>query len=185
MILGITGMPGSGKEIALAFAAENKITIISLGKIVRDTFYMEQKEKSFEEIGNYANMMREVNGKCVWARKAMKIIKSSFLHTKTFILIEGIRSIHEVNAFKTELGERLYLLAIHSSPKTRFERLLKRERIDDPKNLESFTERDRRELSWGLGDVIALADFHIINEETIDDLQYQLEKLFQFKLGIS
>jgi dephospho-CoA kinase len=62
-------------------------------------------------------------------------------------------------------------LAIHASPKTRFNRLLSRRRSDDPKTLDTFSERDNRELTVGLGQVIALADYLAVNENTITELQ--------------
>jgi len=62
-------------------------------------------------------------------------------------------------------------VALHASPKTRFQRLLSRNRSDDPKNWETFYERDIRELDVGLGHVIALADIVLVNEGTITQLQ--------------
>jgi dephospho-CoA kinase len=67
-------------------------------------------------------------------------------------------------------------VAIHASPKTRFQRLLSRKRSDDPNTWEVFFERDSRELDVGLGDVIALADLVLINEGTIADLQAQFKR---------
>jgi dephospho-CoA kinase len=61
--------------------------------------------------------------------------------------------------------------AIHASPKSRFQRLLARNRSDDPKNWEVFEERDFRELQVGLGNVLALAEIVLINEGSISELQ--------------
>ncbi len=66
-------------------------------------------------------------------------------------------------------------MAIHASPKTRFQRLLSRGRSDDPKTWETFYERDNRELNVGLGHVIALADTVVVNESTIGELQSSLK----------
>ena len=62
-------------------------------------------------------------------------------------------------------------MTIHASPKTRFQRLLSRNRSDDPKTWDTFSERDARELDVGLGHVIALADVVLLNEGTITELQ--------------
>src|SRR5207253_5099371 len=65
-------------------------------------------------------------------------------------------------------------LAIHASPQSRYRRLLRRKRRDQPKNWQQFLERDARELNVGLGRVISLADRMIENEETTDQLRRQI-----------
>jgi len=73
--------------------------------------------------------------------------------------------------FREALGSGLRLIAIHSSPKMRFLRLQRRARYDAPRNLESFTVRDMRELSWGLGSLIAMADVMMVNEGSLDQFR--------------
>jgi len=38
-------------------------------------------------------------------------------------------------------------------------------------------ERDKRELSWGLEDVIASADIIIPNEKSLDNLRKEIKKI--------
>jgi dephospho-CoA kinase len=45
--------------------------------------------------------------------------------------------------------------------------LYNRERSDDPKSWAIFRERDLRELSVGLGNAIAMAEYVIVNEDTL------------------
>jgi dephospho-CoA kinase len=71
------------------------------------------------------------------------------------------------------------LIAAHSSPEARFQRLSKRKRSDDPEGWSVFHERDLRELSVGQGDVIALADFMIVNEGTYDEFKAEAIKVLQ------
>jgi len=63
------------------------------------------------------------------------------------------------------------VVAVHASPRTRYERLISRGRSDDPKNWEDFAERDLRELSVGIGNVIALAEEMLVNEGSVDELK--------------
>ena len=57
------------------------------------------------------------------------------------------------------------IVAVHASPRTRFSRLSTRGRRDDPKSWEEFVARDMKELGFGIGDVIALADVMVVNED--------------------
>lgn len=79
------------------------------------------------------------------------------------LVVEGVRSPAEVEYFRQHF-ERVFVVAIHCSPKVRFQRLISRRRDDDPRSWEEFAERDERELELGVGEVIALADFMLINE---------------------
>ena len=74
----------------------------------------------------------------------------------------------EVEALR---GEHLVaIVAVHSSPETRYERLVARGRSDDPKSWEEFADRDARELGVGIGDVIALAQEMLVNETSFEDM---------------
>jgi dephospho-CoA kinase len=59
------------------------------------------------------------------------------------------------------------------------QRLFQRKRSDDPKSWEAFAERDLRELSVGLGDVMATADYMIINEGTRVQLNRKVRKVLE------
>jgi dephospho-CoA kinase len=58
-------------------------------------------------------------------------------------------------------------MAVHASPETRFTRLFHRRRSDDAADWEVFHKRDTRELSVGLGNAIAMAEYVVVNEEPV------------------
>ena len=55
------------------------------------------------------------------------------------------------------------MLAIHASTNTRFKHIKERSRSDAPSRLDDFTTRDRRELTVGISEAIALADETLSN----------------------
>ncbi|MCD6114561.1 MAG: dephospho-CoA kinase, partial [Thermoprotei archaeon] len=61
----------------------------------------------------------------------------------------------------------------------------KRSRPGDPKTWEEFVERDLVELSFGLGNVIALADYMIVNEGSLSELRREAEKVLEKCLEIA
>jgi len=66
------------------------------------------------------------------------------------------------------------LLAIHGSSLVRFKHVKARARSDAPDKEDDFSERDRRELTVGISDAIALADESVSNNTlTIDQLGQQ------------
>ena len=86
------------------------------------------------------------------------------------VVIDGIRSIPEVEVLR-KIG-MVRLLAIHASQDTRFRHLTDRARSDAPANSDEFAGRDKRELSVGISEAIALADETLSNNElTLEQLK--------------
>ena len=93
-------------------------------------------------------------------------------------MIDGCRSMDEVRAYRN-ITDDVHIVGIFASPKTRYDRLVKRGRDDAPKNIEEFQERDNRELGWGLGETMALADRMIINESSLEEFKKNVKELME------
>jgi dephospho-CoA kinase len=65
----------------------------------------------------------------------------------------------------------------------RYKRIAERKREDDALGPERFDEKDRRELGWGMGEALALADELIVNEGTLDELRARVTELFRRVVG--
>lgn len=159
-ILVVTGMPGSGKEEFLGVATGMGISFVRMGDIVRETYASSDAASQGLSVGGFASREREVHGKNIWAKRAAERMSDSLF------LVDGCRSMDEVRSYR-ELGGEVTIIAIHAPPNQRYDRLVKRNRDDAPRNTAEFDERDRRELSWGLGDAIALSDVMIDNSGTL------------------
>jgi dephospho-CoA kinase len=172
MVIGVTGMPGAGKASAIQVAKELGHGIVVLGDVVREETKMRGLELTPENVGRVMIKLREENGPAVVAQRCIPKIRKTECQT---VIVDGIRSLYEVDVLK-EHFKAFRLLAIHSSPETRFTRLVERRRSDDPLSWETFLERDRRELHVGVGSVIACADFMLINEGNKAMLKREVEK---------
>ena len=165
-VIGVTGLPGSGKSIVARVAKTMGINVIRMGDVIRD-----EAIKRDAEIGETAVKLREEYGEYVVAERCVELIKDRLndetkKDKKLKFIIEGIRSPHEVKIFEKNF-KTFKVIAIHSSPKTRFMRLKKRKRSDDSSSVLEFKKRDDRELKFGIGNVIAKSDYMIINEGPI------------------
>ncbi|MCR6623472.1 MAG: AAA family ATPase [archaeon YNP-WB-062] len=174
MIICLTGMPGSGKTTISEIVKEMGIPVIVMGDVVREEARIRGIEPTPKNLGKLMIEMREKMGANVIAKRCVDKIKE--LNSK-IVLVEGVRSLEEVEEFR-KVGDAK-IIAVHSSPKTRYERLSRRGRSDDPKSWEEFRERDLRELDVGIGRVISLADEIIINEGTLEDLKENTLKVFR------
>lgn len=78
--------------------------------------------------------------------------------------------------FREKFGNDSVLIAIEAPESIRFERLQKRGRSDAPKTFEEFRERDLREISWGLSDLIKSADRTIVNDDSLESFHEKVRK---------
>ncbi len=171
----ITGMPASGKSIVSEILKDKGIFVIKMGDVLREAALKENVD--MKNLGKFSIEIREKYGKEIVAKLTYEKIKNLRI-SSDIIAIEGVRSLEEYMFFKDKFKD-VILLAIHSSPKTRFKRIIERGREDDPKNFDEFIKRDLRELSYGIGNVIALADYMIINEGNIDNLKEEVENFLR------
>ncbi len=167
----VAGMPGAGKSIIADTARRLGIPVYNMGDVIR-----EETLKTFgiitpDTMRETSRLVREKYGKTYVAEKTLEKIKEN----NGIVLIDGVRSLEEVEVFRRK--GRVIIVAIHASPKTRFRRLLRRRRAGDPTTWEEFVKRDMVELGFGLGNVIALADYMIVNEGTLLEAYREAERI--------
>ncbi|HLE97793.1 MAG TPA: AAA family ATPase [Candidatus Thermoplasmatota archaeon] len=174
--IAFTGMPGSGKSVAVEVARRLGMPVFRMG----DAVWAEVRARglSLDEahVGRVATEMREAHGPGIWAvRTAERIRKTD----SPLVVIDGVRSLAEVEVFRRELGPAFTLVALHASSATRLGRLMGRGRQDDVKSEAEFRGRDERELSWGIGQAIAVADATLENEGEVAQLERDVETLLR------
>lgn len=171
-IMGISGMPGSGKGMVSDMASERGAIIVSMGDIIRE----EAKKRGESSKDTAVNLRKEFGQYIVSEKTIEKIKRINEEGNDKPIIVEGIRSHHEVEMFK-ENFDNFMILSVFANPQIRFERLAVRNREDDSTDINEFRRRDENELGFGIGNVIALSDRIIINES---DLESYEEKINEF-----
>lgn len=157
-IVCVTGMPGSGKTLVAKFLSDELGAYVNMGDVVRSKAAELGVEPTSDNLMRLALELRKSRGADAVAREAVK----SFPSLGGIIVVDGVRSLDEVRLFSSIAPT--VVVAVHASPRTRYERLRKRGREDDPTAYSKFLERDAKELELGLGSVIALADVVVVNE---------------------
>jgi len=176
LVLGFAGFPGSGKSEATAIAHAQGFRVIAMGDMVRT--YMRQRGIGLSEhnVGHVATTLRRQRGMDIIAKMCIPAI---YANPSEKVVIDGIRGIAEVNAYKKEFNDRFKLIAIAASSDARFERVRNRSRSDDTPDFESFRQKDDRELAWGLKEALDSADVCISNEGTLQEFNSAVRRVLE------
>jgi dephospho-CoA kinase len=174
-IIAVIGMCGSGKSEAVKFFVDKGFRKVYFGDVV----IKELKSRGLEI--NEANErkvredLRKKLGMGVMALKSIDTIKEYFKTDN--VVIESMYSWEEFKIIKEAFGDAFELLAIYTTKKLRYERLSKRE-FRPLTNVEAIS-RDLSELeNLDKGGPIAYAEYTIINDSDLIELNNKLEKLF-------
>lgn len=175
VVIGAAGMPGAGKATVIEVAKKMGFGIVVMGDVVREETKRRNLDPTPENVGKVMLKLRQEGGPAAVAKRCVPKIEK--MKNKA-VIVDGVRSLYEADEFKKHFP-KFKLLAIHSAPETRFRRLFKRKRSDDPASWETFLEREWRELHVGLGGVIASADAMIANEGKRVELKKEVQKFLE------
>ena len=173
MVVAVTGMPGCGKStVARVLAEKLGYPLLVMGDIVREEVVRRGLELTVYNVEMVAEELRRLSGPGAVAELVVERARSL---GSQGVVIDGVRSLEEVRVLSS-LG-RVYIVAVHSPPNLRYQRLILRRREGDVGGLDEFRLRDEANLRLGIGNVIALADYMIVNNSTLDRLKEEAEKV--------
>lgn len=173
-IVSIVGMAGSGKSEVAKILERTGFVRIRFGDITdaevkkRGLELNETNERSVRE------QLRKEHGMAAYAKLSLPGIDSQL--ESSDVVVDGLYSWEEYTLLKSRYGDQFVLVAVHASPEIRYERLAKRP--IRPLTREEAVSRDISEIEkTNKGGPIAMADFVIVNEASLDDLEYATSEL--------
>ncbi|QSG13818.1 AAA family ATPase [Halapricum desulfuricans] len=166
-VIGTVGLPGSGKSEAAAVARDLDIPVVTMGDVIRQACRDRGLDPATHH-GEVAKALREENGPAAIAERSLPIIREALEDGDT-VVVDGIRSDVEVERFREAFGEDFELLSIEAPQEVRAERLDLRGRdASVEEGGESLEDRDERELGFGMGEAMAMADYTIANTDSLE-----------------
>ncbi|WP_319506123.1 AAA family ATPase [uncultured Methanolobus sp.] len=170
-ILAFVGMPASGKSEASSVLRRKGITVINMGDVIREEVVRRGLEPTDANTGGVGTDLREKEGTDAVAIRCIPKIKDA---NEDFIGIDGVRSVAEVERFKEAFGDDFTLVSVDSPIELRFARVLARKRSDDMQDISALKIRDERELGWGMGEAMEIADIVVDNEGTLEEFREKI-----------
>ena len=173
-IVSVVGMSGSGKSAVVGVFRDNGYTPVRFGDITD----AEVKESNLElDEANERQVREELRRKHGMA--AYAILSSPRIDAalkSSGVVIDGLYSWDEYVYLRKRYGNDLVVVAVCASPETRYARLAGRK--IRPLTAEEAASRDYAEIeNLDKGGPIAMADFTIINESSLKDMQQQVERI--------
>jgi len=173
-VVSVVGMTGAGKSEVSRLFEENGFIRVRFGDLTDEEMRKRGLEPSEESERLVRELLREEQGPAAYARLNLPRIEQALKSSD--VVIDGLYSWGEYIYLKERCGEDLYLVAVWSSPRTRYGRLTTRS--SRRLTLEEAVSRDRAEIeNIQKGGPIAMADFTIINESSLEDLREQAKRI--------
>ncbi len=180
IIIGITGTLGAGKGTIVEYLV-NKKGFVHYS--VRNFIIQEIKKRSLpvnrDSMTSVANDMRKKHSPSYIAEELYNQAKK----TNTDCIIESLRTPGEINALKSK--GNFFLFAVDAEPRLRYERITLRKSETDSISYETFLENEKREMNskdpdkQNLSECIKMADFVFYNNNSIEELNNQVEETLQ------
>lgn len=175
-VIGTVGLPGSGKSEAATVARERDIPVVTMGDVIRQACRNRGLDPATHH-GEMARTLREENGPDAIAQRSLPRIREHLADSET-VLVDGIRSDVEVERFVEAFGEEFLLVEITAPDEERAERLDLRGRDASAEaGGEYIEERDERELGFGMGEAMAVADCTVRNDGTLEAFHERVRTL--------
>jgi len=173
-VVSIVGMAGAGKSEVAGLFEENGFAKIRFGDVTDEEVEKRGLELNEENERYIRELLRQEQGMAAYARLNLPAIDAA--RKESNVVIDGLYSWEEYTFLKTYYGKNFSVVAVWASPGTRYARLTGRP--DRRLTLEEAASRDRTEIeNINKGGPIAMADFTIINESSLDDLREAAKRI--------
>ena len=173
-VVSVVGMAGSGKsEVARVFENDGCVKVrfgdITDEEVRRRGLALNEKNERYVR-----QQLRAEHGMAAYAK--LSLPKIDHLLKSADVIVDGLYSWEEYTLLKGRYADQLTVVAVWASPKTRYERLTKRQ--VRPLTVEEAASRDVAEIeNTNKGGPIAMADFTIINESSLEALERETKRV--------
>lgn len=175
-ILAIVGMSGSGKSVAVDHLTEKGYPKVYFGGMI----YKEMEKRGIERTEDgesekqFREMIRETEGKDWVVNQVIAEVKDLVNAGQKRIILDGVYSWTEYKTLKHEFPKSLTFIAVVVDKKLRYARVA--DRPGRAFDATAIRERDRSEIeNLEKGGPIAAADYYILNNGTIPEMQERLD----------
>ena len=179
-VVAIVGMAGAGKSEAARFFEENGFTRIRFGDVTDAQAKKQNLALNEENERRIREQLRKKYGMEAYAM--LNLSRIDLALKKSPVVIDGLYSWEEYTFLCNYYQNRFYVVAVWASPQTRYARLANRE--VRPLTEEEAAGRDEAEIKKSnKSGPIAMADYTILNEDSLKELGREVKKVISSLRG--
>ena len=177
MILGVTGLFCTGKDTVAEILKEMNFYHVSFSDLIRAEVKTRREKITRDILIKAGNELRTAFGADILARKALETAQDGENYVFT-----SIRNSSEVSLLQQR--KDFLLVNVVAPDKTRLERIIQRNREEDPKTITELKEKERIESSdeannQQLHKVTKMAKVVLANDASKEQLKTKVERLVQ------
>ena len=197
-IIGLVGLPGSGKGEASRVARQQGLTVLVMGDVIRQEADRLGLEATDGNLGRIGSALREKEGPEAVARR---VLERAVASGEDMVVVDGLRSGEEADYFASH-AEEFHLVEVCAPAEERLRWLRARGRPDDPGRGRAETEeqdqddkiiascaepdglaaaaleqRECREMGWGMCQAIEAASLKLINDGSLEEFRENVRRL--------
>lgn len=175
-IIATVGMSGSGKSVAVDYLTSKGYPKVYFGGMVLKALEKEGLEINEQNEKNFREQIRKTEGNDWVVRQVIDEVHDLMRAGKKRIVLDGVYSWTEYKILKHEFPGMVTFVAVVVPKKLRYKRVGQRQ--VRPLSVEEVKSRDQGEIeNMEKGGPIAAADYYILNDGSIEDLQKDLQKI--------
>ena len=173
-VVSIVGMTGAGKSETARVFEEDGFIRIRFGDVTDEEIRKRGLELNEKNERCIRELLRKERGMAAYAQMNLPRINSALTYAD--VVIDGLYSWEEYTFLKDYYGEGFCVVAVCASPGIRYARLASRS--NRRLTAEEAAGRDRAEIeNINKGGPIAMADYTIINESSLEDLEEEVRRV--------
>ena len=173
-VVSIVGMAGAGKSEVARLFEEAGFIRIRFGDVTDEEVKKRGLELNEQNERYTRELLRKEYGMSAYAKLNLAKIDEASKYSN--VVVDGLYSWEEYTFLKNYYEEDFHVVAVWSSPRTRYARLTTR--LNRRLTPEEATSRDRTEIeNTNKGGPIAMAGFTIINESSLENLEKETKRL--------
>ncbi|EKD32714.1 MAG: hypothetical protein ACD_76C00161G0013 [uncultured bacterium] len=184
-VVAIVGMCGSGKSVLADELVKSGFSYLRFGQITLDEIKKRNLEPTEALEREVREGFRKQHGMAAFA--ILNIPKLDELFKNGNVVVDGLYSWDEYKVLKERFGTNLIVASVYAPPSVRYTRLENRksDATDTDKRNRGFTReeshsRDFAEIeNSAKGGPIAMADYTIVNNGTIEEYKNQIAQFIQ------
>ncbi len=175
VVIGVTGKIGSGKTSISNYLQEKyHFSEYQFSQILSDVLERLHLKKSRENFQKLGFLLRKE-----WPEVIVDALEKDMGEgKKKLVVIDGIRYANELEMLKK--FEKNILISVEAPTEVRYERCRKRgEKEEDSISFEEFLASEKRETEKGIEGVSQLADYHLENKESKEELLKKVDEIME------